>query len=108
MMLTRSQTRLMNAIGFLTALVQFVAMAGPATAQGMEKIGTEHSVRLCGRDVSYKIYEGKNPSEFLGVWSGDWSTSSHLCGGLIVEGVHDDIADIIYVYGQDESGSNWP
>ena len=67
------------------------------------------SAALCGRPVDYALDLTQSRSGFLGVWSGNWNNSGRLCGGLIVEKVHSDTADIIYVYGpsQPRSGLAW-
>jgi hypothetical protein len=63
------------------------------------------SAALCGRPVDYALDLAQSRSGFLGVWSGNWNNSGRLCGGLIVEKVHSDTADIIYVYGPSQPGS---
>jgi hypothetical protein len=83
------------------------ALAGPAVPR--EPQSSPQTAFLCGRPVDYSLDQTGSGVDFLGVWSGNWNNSAHLCGGLIVEKIlSDGAAEIIYVYGPSRPGSRLP
>jgi WD40 repeat protein len=65
--------------------------------------GVRRTDDLCGKDVDYTVKPGGGNIRLLGVWTGNWNASHHLCGALIVQQIDQNgTADVIYVYG----GSN--
>jgi hypothetical protein len=69
------------------------------------------SVMLCGHEVDFALHHNESPLQqgYLGAWAGVWNNTSHICGGMIVEGGDDEgDVDLIYIYGPSALSSQFP